>query len=434
MLPLARRSARLLLLGGALAPALAACDGGASTTGDASGGGATEANATYYRDVKPILDAKCVSCHAEGAIGPFALDTYAAAKEHAAAIDSAVQSGRMPPWPAGPDCNEYLDDRSLADDQKLTIAAWVGTGAEEGDPSTPGAPLQPANSRALSRVDRELGLAEPYTMQLEPDDYRCFVLDWPDATTKYITGFGAIPGNAAVVHHVIAFLATPSQVADAVAKDEAEPGPGYTCYGGPGFESDWLGAWAPGSLGSDFPEGTGLRIEPGSKIVLQVHYNSLTSGADADQTRIALRLDDTVAKEAKLQPWTNPKWLQGDAMLIPAASKGTTHSWAQDPTLFFANGKPITIYNPSLHMHQLGVSARLSVERAGGGEACLLDIPRWDFHWQGSYGLVEPVVFNPGDQLRLSCTWDNATMSDVTWGEGTTDEMCLGSFYYTVND
>jgi len=83
---------------------------------------------------------------------------------------------------------------------------------------------------------------------------------------------------------------------------------------------------------------------------------------------------------------------------------------------------------------QIGAGEIRRLERAGGGEACLLDIPRWDFHWQGSYGLVEPVVFNPGDQLRLSCTWDNATMSDVTWGEGTTDEMCLGSFYYTVND
>lgn len=67
-------------------------------------------------------------------------------------------------------------------------------------------------------------------------------------------------------------------------------------------------------------------------------------------------------------------------------------------------------------MHDLGKTARLSVQRAGGDEACLLEIPAWDFHWQGSYGMREPVRLEPGDKLRVECTWN------------------LGTFYYTLAD
>lgn len=401
--------------------------------GTGAGGGGSE-QLTYYRDTKPILDAKCGSCHLEGGIAPFSLTTYAEVKEHASAVKSAVENRTMPPWLASGDCNEYADDRSLSDEQIDVIARWVDGGTVEGDPADEGPPLESPSSRALSRIDLELGMAAPYEMQLEPDDYRCFVIDWPEAEPTYVTGFGALPGNDAVVHHVIAFLATPEQVADAEALDEAEPGDGYTCYGGPGFRSDWIGAWAPGTQGIDFPEGTGIRIEPGSKVVMQVHYNSLTAGPQPDQTGLAFKLDATVAKEAKLQPWANPQWLSGDNMSIPAASQGVSHSWGQDPTQFFSGGKPITIYSPMLHMHQLGKSARLSIRHADGSETCLLDIPSWNFHWQGSYGLLDPAVLAPGDELFLSCTWDNPTMEQVTWGEGTNDEMCLGGFYYTVND
>ncbi len=410
-----------------------ACDDRGGATGSGGSGGGDSA-LSYYRDAKPILDAKCVNCHAEGGIGPFRLDSYEAVAEHATAVKAAVVAGTMPPWMPGDDCNEYLDDRSLDEAQIDVLARWVDAGAPSGEPADEGPPLVLGDSRALSRVDLELGLDAPYEMRVEPDDYRCFVIDWPGTETSYVTGFGAAPGNAAVVHHVIAFLATPSQVDAALALDAAEEGPGYTCYGGPGFNGEWIGAWAPGGEGLDMPEGTGIRIEPGSKVVMQVHYNSLTAGKQPDQTRLRFKVDAEVSSVARLQPWANPQWLQGDTMAIPPASDGVEHSWAQDPTLFFSGGKPIRIHSSLLHMHQLGKTARLSIEHADGSETCLLDIPRWDFHWQGSYALIEPARLAPGDRLRVRCTWDNPTTELVTWGEGTTDEMCLGGFYYTVED
>jgi mono/diheme cytochrome c family protein len=418
----------------ALTAALSAGCGSASDGTPATSGPVTTADTTYYEDVKPLFDAKCATCHVEGGVAPFTIDTYAAAKPYAESIKYYVSERLMPPWPAADGCTDYVADRSLTDAQIATITKWVDEGAAEGDPAKEGAPLDTGPEVALSRVDRTIELAAPYTPQIEPDDYRCFLVDWPEADTTYVTGFRANPGNLAVVHHVIAFLAEPGDVADAQALDDAEEGPGYTCYGGPGFNANWLGAWAPGGNGTDFPAGTGLKVLPGSKVVVQIHYNTLVAGPQPDRTSMDFRVDASVEKEAWVQPWANPSWLQGDNMSIPAATEDVSHSWAYDPTKVVGDGGPLLVYSGSLHMHQLGTAAKLDVVRKAGDSQCLLDIPRWDFNWQGSYGFEAPMVVNPGDKLRLECHWDNTTTGDVAWGEGTNDEMCLGVFYATEAD
>lgn len=422
--------------------ALVGCGGG----GDGSGPGGGEGNTTtgtstaglqYYRDVKPIIDAKCNSCHGEGGIGPFPLVTYQDVSSLKGLVKDEVSSRRMPPWPPNKSCNDYWADRSLTDEQVDTILKWVDEGAPEGDPKLEGEPLAGEVTK-LSRVDLTLESPVEYTQKAEPDDYHCFVIDWPYQEAKYVSGFRANPGDARVVHHVIAFLIEPADVPAIDALDAAEEGPGYTCYGSSGINSaEWLGAWAPGSLGSDLPPGTGMRVEPGSKIALQIHYNSLTAGPQPDRTSVDFKIDDTVEKEGRIQPWTKPQWLTGQNMLIPAGETDVMHSFEYDPTAFLSGGQPFTIYSASLHMHQLGTSGRLSIRRASGEDECLLQIDDWNFHWQGAYGLKKSTVLNPGDKLYLECHWDNSAGNqtgapkDTWWGEGTSDEMCLGSFFYT---
>jgi hypothetical protein len=130
-------------------------------------------------------------------------------------------------------------------------------------------------------------------------------------------------------------------------------------------------------------------------------------------------------------------------MSIPAGNPDVAHSFTFDPTSVLTDGQAFDIYGVILHMHTRGTSATLEVLK-GGDEAaqqCLLDIPRWDFNWQGAYTLEAPVLFEPGDQLRITCHWDNSAENqpvvdgmqlpptDVNWGEGTGDEMCLGTLY-----
>jgi hypothetical protein len=393
--------------------------------------------------VAPLVREKCGGCHVEGGIAPFSLGTYAEVFEMRTAIKAAVTLRTMPPWMAAKSCTEYQHDRSLSDEQISLISRWVDEGAVEGDPADAPAITGPAQS-GLSRVDLRLAMPVEYSPRQSPDDYRCFILDWPETAVRYVTGFRADPGRASIVHHVIAFVARPEEAASYQALDDAEAGPGYTCFGGPGGSSGrvaWLGSWAPGGEGSDYPAGTGIRMEPGSKIILQVHYNLSSAVSVADRTGIAVSLEPSVQKVAFMLPWADPFWLRPGGMSIPAGQSDVRYRFGFDlvPVLsrvtdgVFRDNEPVTVHAAGLHMHTLGKWALAEIERKTGERDCLLNIPRWDFHWQNGYQLAQSKVVRSGDRLAIECHWDNSLpgAQNVSWGEGTGDEMCLGIFYLT---
>lgn len=427
-----RRALALALICAALA--VSACGTKSETT--------PPPEVSYYKDIKALVEKRCTKCHFDGGIAPFALKTYDDLYTRKLDIREAVEQRLMPPWPADDSCAEYTYSNALTQSEIDLIVKWVNLGAPEGDPQDEPLIDEVKPPTGLERVDVSLQLPKPYTMTKSPDDYRCFVLEWPKQTTTYVTGFQVKPGEPRVVHHMIAFVAPPSQVAHVRGLDAAEPdAPGYTCYGGPGAQLGWIGAWAPGGPGGTFPTGTGIKVEPGSVIVIQMHYNDLTAGALPDQTTVEFMLADSVTKPARLIPYTNPVWLGGTTMKIPANEPLVTHSFESDPT---GGSLPITIHLAMLHMHQLGSHGRIRIKRADGSETCVLDVPRWDFHWQLSYPLKTPVTVNPGDKIYLECNWNNTadfqpdfgngplTPRDVYWGDGSTDEMCLGIFYVTT--
>ncbi|RMH44991.1 MAG: monooxygenase [Deltaproteobacteria bacterium] len=424
-----------------------------ASDGDGTGGGpdaGVSGDVTYYQDIKPIVDAKCVRCHVDGGVAPFGLEGYEAVRDRAGVSLLEIEADRMPPWKANHDCNDYVGDFSLTDHEKALFATWVDQGTPEGDPSKPGDPI-PVEDTRLSRVDLTLSMPEAYTARTArdyTDDYRCFVIEWPAefTTTKYVAGFKAVPGHLGTVHHVIAYYATPEQAQAYYDLDAEDPQPGYQCFGGPGGPAQtWIGGWAPGGQGFDMPPGTGMPIEPGSLIVLQVHYNTLYEAPQPDITSVQFKLEDAVDREVWTQPWANPQWLSGTSMHIPAGEKDVVHSWQFDLT-WLTNGDPLLIYSAGLHMHNLGTRGISTIRRADGGEDCLIQIDDWDFDWQDGYGLRTPARFNPGDQLYLECHWDNSPENqvvvdgqprppqDVYWGDGSTDEMCLGVFLVSRAD
>lgn len=419
------------------------------TETDTDGGpgamGPLDGDVTYYGDVAPILAQHCRgSCHEPGSVAPFSLTSYEEAWSKRELIAIAVQQRTMPPWFASDECTQYVGDRSLSNEEIETIVAWADDDGPMGNAEDYVAPPM-ADRPGLSRVDVSLSLPEPYVPQREPDDYRCFLADWPETETKFITGFAAKPGNPNIVHHVITYAVDPADVATYEALDEAEPGPGYTCYGGPGAsETDWtsgrwIGAWAPGGEGADQPAGTGLRIEPGSKVIIQVHYNSLSADGQPDRTQVQYKIEDEVELEAAMMLWANPDWLFG-SMPIPAGAASTVHRFVYDPTEVMSfqtdvvpEGQPFLIYNTAHHMHRRGVAGVQKILRADGSQQCLVDLPRYDFNWQDGYRFAKPVRVDPGDELMVQCEWDNTgNDQDVNWGEGTDDEMCLAVMYITA--
>ncbi|MBS2029423.1 MAG: monooxygenase [Deltaproteobacteria bacterium] len=436
--------------------------GSTGSTGGGTTGGDAGATVTFWKDVAPIVQQHCVSCHQPGNIAPFSMQTYADTANEAAFIGITVQASQaplygytqMPPWPPSDACNSYKHGRELSDDEINTLVMWATTGAQEGGPAQ--GPIQaPDAGPVLPHVDAQLTMPVAYTPSLSPDDYHCFVLDWPETTTKYVTGLSVTPGNAKIVHHVIAYVAAPGDVSKYVALENTDGGvPGYTCFGGGGADdsANWLGAWAPGVTGGEFAPDTGIEVQPGSKIILQMHYNVLNGPGESDLTTLDLELADSVQYPAAVLPFVDLRWLYGN-MPIAAGDPDAGAQYAIDPTPYidqFTNNvipanKPFRIWAAGAHMHLRGKREHLAIERANdGGETCLLDVPNYSFAWQGGYQLQQPETLNPGDQLEIDCHWDNSSSNqpkdangvrqvpqNLNWGEGTNDEMCLGIFYLT---
>jgi hypothetical protein len=307
------------------------------------------------------------------------------------------------------------------------------------------------------------------------DDYRCFLLDPDVDDDTFVTGVDVAPGNEALVHHVILFRVAPDQVEAAEAVDAGTPGPGWTCFGGSGLDrvggslddAPWLGAWAPGGGERVMADDIGIPLEAGSRIVMQVHYN-LLAGTEPDRSSARLRLaegsSDLEALETMLlpapvelpcRPGVRGPLCERDAAVLDVMDRFGPRSGQMVAGLQILCGdgsgprpgrsqsctrtvqEPATVRAVAGHMHLLGRQIRIELNPGRPGARTLLDLPVWDFDDQGTRALARPANVVPGDELEVTCTHDQGLRDllpafegqperYVVWGEGTTDEMCLG--------
>ncbi|MCG3172718.1 MAG: hypothetical protein GMKNLPBB_00873 [Myxococcota bacterium] len=395
------------------------------------GGAGVSASITWHASIQPLMEQHCVSCHVEGGIAPFVLNAYESAKRNAGAVAGAVEAKRMPPWMPDPSCRRYQHERILPEADRQTILEWVKAGAPEGDPSQ--APRKPQTASVeRPKPTLVLNMKEAYTPDSShPDDYRCFPLDHVFEKETYLAVVDVTPGQRSLVHHVITYLVEPAGVAAMEELDARDPGPGYTCFGGPRAGSNRnLGGWVPGYTQGAINTKAAQVIPAGSRIVMQVHYNTLTAKPAPDNTSVDLYLLDLPPEvELRTEPLAN---------LGIQIEAGDANS--KQVQKFYNDGsKPIRIAGVTPHMHQLGRELRVNVRRKDGGSTCLVDIPKWNFAWQQNYRFLpgEEVEVMPGDYMELECIYDNSAANQpvvngerqpprkVIWGEGTADEMCL---------
>ncbi len=385
------------------------------------GPGFALAQPTWSKDVLPVVQQRCQGCHTTGGVAPFSLETYGEAASHAASIASLVESRAMPPWKAADACQPLKDSRRLGDSELSVIVAWARGGTPEGDPSQ--ARPNPTALPSLPWVDAELSMSSPYTPSAaRPDDYRCFVIDPRLPGERDLIGFDIVPGQRSLVHHVLLYGVAR---AEAERKDAAEAGPGYTCFGGPGTEGALgtvYGAWVPGTSATLYPEGTGITMTTDNVIVMQIHYNTSHGGDGHSAHTIA---PDLTTIKLQLAPGRVGK----PALIFPIADLNftippKTSSYTTSVTFPFPGSA--TLYGMGPHMHTRGRAITVTADNA-----CLVNVPAWDFNWQQLYQFQTPLALKPGTRLKLSCTWDNASDKVVRWGEGTDDEMCLNYFYLT---
>jgi hypothetical protein len=462
--------ARIFALGVAtlLTGGLAACSGasssslgsgGSDSTDGGSSDGAASLGPTFHKDVEPILQQHCQTCHRKGGIAPFALSTYGDAKPMAAAMKDQTQRGLMPPWgaSASSECkppHPWRDDARLSAEQISLLAAWADRGTPEGDPRDAPAPIAFGNG-TLPGANAELLPASPFVASGDRDQFRCFVMDPKLVARRYVNGTFVIPGNPKVVHHAVVFTDPKGASRALVGADGS-----YECSGGARFDNAGVVAvWAPGALPVQLPSNLGYPVEAGTLLVLQIHYHPAgATAAEPDATKVQLRFTDqrpeyylfTAGIGNFASPTSNGDGLlagpndpaSGPEFRIPANVKGHTESmqWT------VPNNLPpnIRLYGLMAHMHLVGYDMKIDLVRANGEAACLLQEPHWDFGWQRFYAYDAPIeqlpAVMPGDKVRLRCTYDNTMgnahlaaelaaqhqeVKEVRLGEQTTDEMCI---------
>lgn len=400
---------------------LVACNGG-------KGPGVAGPTPTWGADVGPIVAESCVGCHHAGGLGGADFTTYAAAAPMASAMAAFVDGAIMPPPAMDPECRSYTGHERmvLTDDDKATLIAWADGGAPEGDALDALTWTTPS----LAGADTEvlLPVAHAVTPGSDGNEYHCQILDNPFTETTYITGFDVLVDQPTVVHHTVLAIDGAADAGEWTGSGDLSEG--WDCREKI-TEEDWsiLHAWAPGMEPTEFPDGLGMLVEPGDQLVLQMHY--FGSDADAgtiDQSGYRFTTADSVETEVYMEP-IGPAHFE-----LPAGEVSTP-----DDTMVNNFNVDVTVYGVFPHMHMLATGYEARIERSSGSE-CLASAEAWDFGHQATYMYDEPAVWARGETLYTSCTYDNTAdnpwqyndpPADVTWGEGSNQEMCYFLFYYS---
>ena len=353
-------------------------------------------------------------------------------------IKTAVQSRHMPPWPPDPNYVKFTDQRVLNPGQISTLVNWVNNGAPRGDISKE-PPKPEVIKNNLGIPDKVLKMPDYISKAQDKDVYMSFVLPAELTQDKVLSALEVLPGNASIVHHVLVYQDTTKQK-KARQLDQQSAEPGYVSFGGIGVSSAiLLDAWVPGSVTRKLPSMFGRRLYANSDIVIQVHYPAGSFG-QLDSTKVRLYYNNNQqAREVNLAPVLNhSSTLTNGPLFIPANTIKTF-----DALYTFAPPVPInaTLLSVSPHMHLIGSSIKVWGNKAITNDTIrLIDIPHWDFHWQGSYVFQRPVIILPQTKLRARAIYDNTLANphnpsnppvDVRLGEGTTDEMMLVYFAFT---
>ncbi|GIW80469.1 MAG: thioredoxin family protein [Gemmatales bacterium] len=391
---------------------------------------------TYYRDVLPILQKHCQTCHRPGEVGPFSLMTYRQAVTWAEDIKSYTESRQMPPWKPA-DGLEFHNDRRLTKAEIDLLAAWVDGGTPAGNPEDAPPPRKFAEGWHLGKPDLVLEMPAAFTVGPDGNDiFRCFVLPTNLDEDKYVTAVEIRPGNPRVVHHALLFIDTSGAARsreaaeqrgrqqDENANEVFDSGPGYSATMGIGFfPKGTLSGWAPGQVPRHLPDGTGYFLPKGSDVVMQVHYHR-TGRIEKDRTRIGLYF----AKK----PVSQRVWglvIPGRFLFIPAGD----HHYRVTGSMWVQQDCQLHFVTP--HMHLLGKSIKVTMVPEDGVPQTLIDIPEWDYNWQETYFFKKPIPVKKGTRFDVEAYYDNSASNPnnpfipprpVFIGRETTNEMCFG--------
>lgn len=390
---------------------------------------------TWSNDVAQIFYNKCTSCHHTGGIAPFPLTTYQETSPMAAAIYGAISPGaahQMPPWPPDNNYQQYLHDRALTPAEKTTLFNWLNNGFPEGNAAqTPPPPVYNVGS-VLGNGDLMVKMPNYVSnATAQSDDYVCFAVPTNLSQSRTIKAVEVVPGNMEIVHHALIYIDHNGV--------ETSNTSGF-CSSPSSSTTKLLSAYVPGAAPLIFPSAAplklGVDIGPGSKIYFALHYPNGSSGM-LDSTKVILHFypqGTTGVRQVSAEP------IIGDFNFNLPPNQITTLTEQYPPN----GGIPVSISALSVmpHMHLLGKSIK-SYALAPNNIDTLkhINIPHWDFHWQGFYTFSHLQKIPAGYKVKGEAVFDNTANNphnpysppqNVQFGENTTDEMFIVYYHYLL--
>jgi hypothetical protein len=389
------------------------------------------AQVTYTKDIAKIIYNHCSNCHRKGEIGPFPLTNYNEVKANGFMIRHVTTKKLMPPWKADPTFQTYREENYLSENQIQKISDWVQGGMPYGAASEePKFPTFPEGS-TLGKPDLVLNFKQAHLHKGNgTDSYWYFVLPSSLTQNKRIKAVELRPGNKKIVHHALLFQDTTGK---ARKVDDATPGYGFSASNSQ-FDVDAVlnyiqyPGYVPGQKPIRFPENIGQKMNAKSDLVIQMHY-APTAVDEKDSSSVNIFFADDNEKIDRFVT---------DKIMLPTDLPGGFFSFfipgGQKKKFIgkWKNTQDLSILSVFPHMHLLGRSWNVWVEKPNGTKENLIKINDWDFNWQGGYYFKKLIVVPKGSTIVAEAEYDNTADNPVNpnnppqlvyWGENTKDEM-----------
>ena len=401
-----------------------------------------EAEVTYYKDVLPILQNNCQTCHRpsgpniSGLIAPMSFMNYQETRPWARAIASKVESREMPPWFSSGPRGVFANERGLSDGEIETILTWVDAGSPAGDEADAPSPREFDEARhdgwSVGTPDFVVKMPEPYFV--EDDIYDLNITFMKQLTEEelpndvWVRGWEFRTGTEGVVHHMCGFYRSPEAEA---SDDEGEE---VAAKGGVALRG-LLSCIAEGAESSMLPEGFGVHLQKGSTIAFNMHYHKEPAAGSGvwSQAEIGFFTTDEPVRHRVVNdaignagfeiPPNHPNYRVGIARTLES------DTWV------------LSLWP---HAHLRATAARYTATYPDGREELLLDVPRYDQGWQVTYTYREPKLLPKGTRIDVSFWYDNTSQRgaqqgfDPNFAPGhgprTDDEMALGFIGYAEVD
>ena len=403
--------------------------------------GTTEpSTVTFNKQVLPVLQSRCQECHRPGEAAPFSMLTYKDARPWAKAMKEAVLSKKMPPWFADPTVGHFSNDRRLTPEETQTLVSWVDQGAMEGDPKDAPPPVHFADGWTIGKPDVIYEMPVEYTVPAKGTvEYTYFLVPKAFTENKWIDKIEVRPGARSVVHHVVMYTRPQGskfleKLKPGVAwvepedkeppKREADSGEGQFYLG----DFEIISVYVPGGVAYQTAPDQARFVKAGSDLIFQMHYTA-NGKATADRTRVGI----IFAKQPPRERVVNTFIMNTRFRIPPGAPDQVV-----DATVTL--NRDATLLNFFPHMHLRGKAFEYRVTYPDGRSETLFRMPKYNFNWQLTYQLAQPLKLPKGTVITAVAHYDNSPNNpynpdpakEVFWGDQSWEEMLAGFVDFAI--